>query len=172
MLWPPLYSPPASPSPAPPSSFSLCLTLLSHQKLSKSSSEGVVIFRHDPDPAVYDALLSFNSASTTPPVEFTICGLARLDAWIASVTCLLCEKDCRGNRRQKKYSDAFGNFLRPATTQLVAVVRQLAEYQHPDAIEVDTNSIFLKLRKSSSLTRSAALHALFLFLCSPRRIQL
>lgn len=73
-------------------------------------------FRQKAGPAVYDAFLGINAASTTLPVETTICDLAGLDSQNDSVIPLFCEKNCRGDRRQRKYSDRFGQFLRSAIT--------------------------------------------------------
>lgn len=107
----------------------------------------MVIFRHDTGPAVYNASTSFDPASRTTPSKTIILALARLQAWIAFVVDLLREKESGGGRRQKNYSDNFGEFLCLATTQLVGAVRQFVEYWHSRESNVDTERDSVDLRK-------------------------
>lgn len=96
---------------------------------------------------------SATSSSVSTPAFFTssvetrTVALARFYAWIASVIHLLREKDCRGDRRQKEYSNALGQFFRSATAQLVNAIRQFAGYWHPEEFEVDIHSTSLVFRK-------------------------
>lgn len=115
------------------------------------------IFRSDAGPAVYNALLGFDAATTTPPVKTTIFALARLYAWIASVVHLFLEEDCRKGRRKKEYPDASEQFPRSTTIELADAVCQLAEYWYPEELEADTYSTSVKLRKKFffALCRSA-----------------
>lgn len=80
------------------------------------------------------------------PVKNTVFALARLDEWPTSVIHLLREKSCRGGQRWNEYSDASGQFLRSASTQLVSAIRQLAKYWRSEEFEADTHSFFLKTR--------------------------
>lgn len=78
---------------------------------------------HDTGPAAFDAFFGFDAASTIPTVETTIFALAELHACMASVIHLLRQKNRRRWQRQKKSSDAFKQFFRSATTQLVSAIR-------------------------------------------------
>lgn len=138
----------ASPSLIPPSSSASSHTYLPHQDLLQSSDEDIVVFRYDANPAVYGVFFGFDAASAAPLADTTILAPALLDAENASVIGLLRKKDSPGGRRQKKYSDSFGQIFQSDTTSLASAVRQLAEYWHPDELKVGTHSIFLNLCKT------------------------
>lgn len=56
----------------------------------------MVLFCQNADPALHQALFDFGLLSNSTPSEETVLALARQDAWIASVTELLVEKESRG----------------------------------------------------------------------------
>lgn len=51
---------------------------LSQQQLSGNLDEEPVIFRHDPDPDVYNVFIDFNPIFNTMPVDTTAFALPRL----------------------------------------------------------------------------------------------
>lgn len=138
---------PFPPSSAPLFSSAPGLTFLPHEKLSQSSDEEVVFFSHYAGAAVYEAFVDFDAASTAAPVETTTLALARFDSGSDSISFVLNEKDFRRGRRQKVYSEAFGQFSCSATTPLEGAIRHFAEYWDPEKFEVDTQSVSFKLCK-------------------------
>lgn len=113
---------PASLGPTFPFTLPLGPTSVSQQQLSEYSDEEIICFCHDAGLALYQVITDFDPASSTTPNKITVVSLARLNAWNVSVIDLLCEKECRGGRRRKEYSDTCRKFLRLATTQLVGAV--------------------------------------------------
>lgn len=105
----------------------------------------MVIFRRHAGPAVYHAFLSSEAALSTPPVEAVTLALTRLDSWTAFVIHHPREMGCREGRRQIEYSDALGQVLCLAATQLGAAPRRLPAYWHLEKFKVGTYSISFEI---------------------------
>lgn len=79
----------------------------------------MVIIRPAASPAVCNAFISFDPASSTLLVKSTVLAVARLNLWTASVMVPLRKRESRRRRRQREYSDSFKKLVRSATTQLL-----------------------------------------------------
>lgn len=114
-----------------PSPLSLCPASLPNQELSQKSGDVTIIFPHDAGPAVYDAFLRLDTASTTPSARTLTLKLARRFAQMASAFYTLCEKECGGDRRQKGYLKDFGQLLRFASIQLASAILHFPQRESP-----------------------------------------